>query len=282
MFVPDSELNVELCVSSGQVFRFVNTHDGWIGVDGADVVEAKRVDGGWELTGSGKPLFQLDRSLSDIERAIRQRAPELRSKLRRFEGLRVLHQAYPHETLFSFLCTSNNNLARIVPMVRELGRYGRPLSNGLHEFPSIETIANLSEQELRSKGFGYRARVIPRVARALLQKPNGWLESLRGVPYATAHEDLCELEGVGPKIADCVCLFGLWHEEAVPVDTHLWQAACELYFPKWRGTVLTEKKYRAVGDFMREKFGRLAGWAHQYLFYERVLDYRNSRASVYS
>lgn len=73
------------------------------------------------------------------------------------------------------------------------------------------------------------------------EREAGWLDSLRnpespvlGVRrrlagqmrdggregYRTAHEQLLELQGVGPKVADCVCLMGLGWGEAVPVDTH--------------------------------------------------------------
>ena len=38
--------------------------------------------------------------------------------------------------------------------------------------------------------------------------------------YREAHEALLALQGVGPKVADCVCLMGLGWGEAVPVDTH--------------------------------------------------------------
>ena len=69
----------------------------------------------------------------------------------------------------------------------------------------------------------------------------GWLDSLRNpespilgakpsdagemLPggregYHRAHEELLALQGVGPKVADCVCLMGLGWGEAIPVDTH--------------------------------------------------------------
>lgn len=38
--------------------------------------------------------------------------------------------------------------------------------------------------------------------------------------YRHAHEQLLLLQGVGPKVADCVCLFGLGWGESVPIDTH--------------------------------------------------------------
>ncbi len=73
------------------------------------------------------------------------------------------------------------------------------------------------------------------------ERNSGWLQNLRnpetprldskamllrGMPeggrdgYKKAHEELLELQGVGPKVADCVCLMGLGWGEAVPVDTH--------------------------------------------------------------
>jgi len=72
-------------------------------------------------------------------------------------------------------------------------------------------------------------------------RPKGWLDGLRNPEspslgclaktagdmkvggregYRAAHEQLLELQGVGPKVADCICLFGLGWGEAVPVDTH--------------------------------------------------------------
>jgi N-glycosylase/DNA lyase len=282
VLVSHEEIDVGLCVSSGQVFRFERRGDWYEGVDGSSIVRARQVEGGWEISPEGRQLFQLDISLNQIEKEVLERGPELRSRIGKHSGLRVLRQSYAHETLFSFLCTPNNNLSRIIPMVRRLGAYGREVADGHFEFPSIARIAEIDESELRAAGFGYRARTIPNVAQELLRRSPTWLESLRDVPYPVARDSLCELSGIGRKIADCVCLVGLWHQEAVPVDTHLWQAACEIYFPEWRGTALTQTKYEAVGNLMREKFGRLAGWAHQYLFYDRVLSYRNGKPPVYS
>ena len=80
--------------------------------------------------------------------------------------------------------------------------------------------------------------------------------------------------GIGNKLADCICLYGLHYEEAVPIDTHLWQAACRVFFPEHEGKALTELRYRQVGDFFRDRFGKLAGWAHLYLYYENQLNWR--------
>lgn len=283
-FIPKDELDVGLCVSSGQVFRFHETKQGWTGVDGDNVITAIRTKEGWNLSskpeyGAFRRLFQLDRSLVEITGSIIELGPELRPFIEQLPGLRVLSPARIDETLFSFLCTPNNHLSRIQRMVDILGRYGDRIEEDCYVFPSADVIAEIPESELRERGFGYRATTICRVARYLTEHPM-WLNSLRGKSYEDARGELIEIEGIGLKVADCVCLFGLGHEVAVPVDTHLWQSACELYLPQLKGKGLTVNRYLAVGNFFRDRFGELAGWAHQYLFYNRVLAYRSGQRHV--
>ena len=97
------------------------------------------------------------------------------------------------------------------------------------------------EGHLRDLGFGYRAKYLYQTAVMITREEDGWLDKLRNperpvigqVPkiagemqpggregYIKAHESLLALQGVGPKVADCVCLMGLGWGEAVPVDTH--------------------------------------------------------------
>ena len=85
--------------------------------------------------------------------------------------------------------------------------------------------------------------------------------------YRKAHEELLHLQGVGPKVADCVCLMGLGWGESVPVDTHVWQIAQRDYkFGKGKHKSLTKATYDAVGDHFRSLWGKEAGWAHSVLF----------------
>lgn len=117
------------------------------------------------------------------------------------------------------------------------------------------------------------------------ERPEGWLASIsnpelfdsntdqkvfpgRGREgYRIAHEELLQLQGVGPKVADCVCLMGLGWSESVPVDTHVWQIAQRDYkFGKGKHKSLTKITYDAIGDHFRALWGREAGWAHSVLF----------------
>ena len=156
-----------------------------------------------------------------------------------------------------------------------------------HDFPTAESLTGPGvEAHLRQLGFGYRAGYIAKTATIVAkEKPEGWLESIcnhepyndspdqKPLPpggregYRKAHEALLELLGVGPKVADCVCLMGLGWGEAVPVDTHVWQIAQRDYkFGKGKHKSLTKATYDAIGDHFRELWGQEAGWAHSVLF----------------
>ncbi len=280
LFVPEEELNADLCFTSGQVFRFVRSEQGWEGVDGSNVIRTKKVRGGWKVSSFPNEMayhrfFRLDVSFFDVGKEIQRRAPELSSFINIQRGMRVLQPERVDETLFSFLCTPNNNLNRIVKMVEKLSEYGKVNKTGFYEFPKIKQIAGVQESELRVQGFGYRGRVIPQVAKMIMEKPSGWLENLKNASYENAFRELQTLPGVGPKVSDCVCLIGMGHTSAVPVDTHIWKMATELYFPEWKNKAVTWQRYEAVGKLFREKFGELAGFAQQYLFYDSLSKYRN-------
>jgi len=276
---PLNEWDVGLCVSKGQVFRWKECDDGWLGVDADHVLWLRAVVGGYEFATLPVPgrddwiraAFQLDVSLQNVERRVAEVEPSLTELANEFLGLRVMQWASAEECLFSFMCSVNNHIPRITAMIDRLSEaHGEALARGLRRFPSTQRLAALDPEDLWGLGFGYRSRTIVAAARAVAERPEGWLEGLRKVPYAEAHSALRELPSVGNKVADCVCLFGLWHGEAVPVDTHLWQECCDRYFPEWKGKALTDKRYEIAGAFFRDRWGDLAGWAHQYLFYSRL------------
>lgn len=215
-------------------------------------------------------------------------------KAPKFTGIRILRQD-AWEALIGFICSSNNNIVRISQMVDKLCfHYGALIGHldGLayHDFPipSVLTGKNV-ESHLRELGFGYRAKYIYQTAIMIAdQRSLGWLDLLRNPEspllgtktthagewkpegrdgYRNAHEALLALQGVGPKVADCVCLMGLGWGEAVPVDTHVWQIAQRDYkFGKGKHSSLTKVTYDAIGDHFRKLWGKEAGWAHSVLF----------------
>jgi N-glycosylase/DNA lyase len=153
-----------------------------------------------------------------------------------------------------------------------------------YAFPTVATLAAADPAELQAaSGLGYRAGRIVAAAGLLAAREPGWLRGLRTVPYPAAHTALQALPGVGPKVADCVCLFSLDHPEAVPVDTHIWQVAQGHWGQGAAGIAagaagprvggLTAAAYRRVGDMFRARYGRLAGYAQNWLFYDHFRGY---------
>ncbi|RPB22372.1 hypothetical protein L211DRAFT_746788, partial [Terfezia boudieri ATCC MYA-4762] len=293
----------ELCISTvlrcGQSFRWKNSGDEWSCALYGRIISLKQDPTHLHYrviypTTSAKPIieagketdseeddtestlrdyFNLSVDLTKLYKTWSEQDPVFMKKAPNFMGVRMLRQD-PWENLISFICSTNNNISRIGQMVEKLCvNYGSKLGelNGIeyHDFPPPEKLAAGGvEQELRDLGFGYRSKYLATTARVIAHKKSlEWLFGLRKEPYKVAHEALLELSGVGPKVADCVCLMSMDKAEAVPVDTHVWQIAIRDYkFGKGNLKSLTPATYWAIGDYFRELWGTEAGWAHSVLF----------------
>ena len=65
--------------------------------------------------------------------------------------------------------------------------------------------------------------------------------------------------GVGPKVADCILLFGMRHGDVFPVDTWL-KKVYHQYFEQGHAD-------HQLSSFFCQLFGEDAGLCQQYLFY---------------
>jgi N-glycosylase/DNA lyase len=226
--------------------------------------------------------FQLGTPLAALYTQWRLADARTGAVLDALPGLRILRQE-PTECLFSFICSSNNNIGRITGILERLrAAYGepipiidaRPFGGGesselqFHAFPTVERFAAVPEEELRALGLGYRAPYIRKTAALLLERGGAdWLLAQRARDRHEVQASLVELSGVGRKVADCVALFSLDQTATIPVDVHVWQIACRDYDPTLQeAKSLTPPVYSRVGDLFRERFGAHAGWAHSALF----------------
>ena len=82
--------------------------------------------------------------------------------------------------------------------------------------------------EDRSMGFGYRAAYLRELFEFARMTPD-WLDNLKKMSYDEAMAELLKRKGIGKKVADCICLFGLHHVDAFPIDTHVKQLLNEYY-----------------------------------------------------
>ncbi|KAK1266695.1 N-glycosylase/DNA lyase OGG1 [Acorus gramineus] len=286
--IPPSELSLPLTLPTGQTFRWRRTSpDRFTGVVGPHLLSLRQpspdspvsylLHSSAEASSSAEAAIadylNLSISLGEVWSGFAERDARFAEAAGRVgEGARVLRQD-PWECAMQFLCSSNNNIGRIERMVGTLSSFGEYLGtvrgHGFYRFPSVERLAEVSEEELRRAGFGYRAKYIVGAVKLLQSKPEGgekWLTSLRGLELPEVIDALCTLPGVGPKVAACIALFSLDQHHAIPVDTHVWQIATRYLIPELAGARLTPKLSKDVAEAFVKKYGKYAGWAQTVLF----------------
>ena len=281
--------DLDFTLACGQTFRWAKRADAtWSGVVRDNLVEVGVESGKlrWRTYPPGnrelvEDYFRLSDDVQSIYADLAASDPHLAKVIERFHGLRLLRQD-PAETLLSFVCSAANSIPRITSAIEALSaNFGESICRKhgecYHAFPTIEALVESDEAALESTGsLGFRGRNLKSVARQLRDRGDIWLLSLREVDYAQARAELLKIKWVGAKIADCVCLFALDKDEAVPVDTHVRQLACQLFLPDLKTESVTDAVYRRIQEAFDDRFGPLAGWAQQFLFYENLLRGRAS------
>lgn len=184
--------------------------------------------------------------------------PHLNRCMEAYPKLRILRQAHG-ETLLGFLCSATKQIVQIKEMLQLFrDRFGRTLSSGHQQLPTWKELLQVEESALRACKFGFRAANIRKTA-ILMDHENLDLRSIADLPYSEAKAALCELPGVGEKVADCVLLFGYHQLEAFPVDTWILKVMRRHYG-------LVDWAPNQVAHFGRVHFGSCAGLAQQFLF----------------
>lgn len=219
-----------------------------------------------------KKFFRLDFDLETYYTKWSEAHQHFASKESMYQNIRQLDLDVV-ENLFSFICSQNNNISRISSLVNKLcTNYGEKIceidGNEVFAFPVLSALAKDGvEENLRKLGFGYRAKYIQKSAEEIITKGGlKWLQELREMTYEDAHKELQTLTGIGPKVADCICLMSLNHLSAIPVDTHVIQIA-KHYLPEVANIKsMTATLYRKIGDEFRRVYGDYSGWAQTVLF----------------
>lgn len=214
-----------------------------------------------------KQYFDLERDYGAYIQRANPKDAYLLNAIRFGEGIRILHQDL-WEMTASFLISQQNNIVRIRKCIQNIcEQYGEARENFRGEiyytFPKPEALAYLEEDGLKACNLGYRSKYVVRTARSIA-KGETELEAIEGMAYKEAKAELLKLYGVGEKVADCICLFGLHHLEAFPVDTHILQALRKYYkrgFPK--------KRYKGYEGVMQ-----------QYVFYWELRGEKGRRGEV--
>ena len=275
-----SELDIEKIFDCGQCFRFERVENSQHASEFSGVAYGRFVSFAQDgdtlyIYGSDLADFEavwrgyldLDRDYREVERDVLEHSQNsaLIAAIEYGRGIRILSQE-PFECVISFIISQNNNIPRIKKIIEALSeRCGerielcdeakKHLSGERipYAFPSAEALCALGEAGLFEMKTGFRAKYIYDASSRVLGGEL-MLDTVRGEDTERAIERLCEVKGIGRKVASCALLFGFGKYDAFPIDVWMKRVA-EKYFGDEADTLSS----RTFGDY--------AGIAQQYLFY---------------
>jgi N-glycosylase/DNA lyase len=190
---------------------------------------------------------------------------KLRPTFSRLRGLRLMRGTDLYESLIFSILSQNSSAKKMNMTARRLMQHYGPkveFPDGSTHFlfPKVETLARSAPRQLRATtSMGYRAKSVVEVSKLVL-KGAIHLDQLGKCSYEEAVQELLELPGVGPKVADCFLLYGLGRMEAAPVDVWIHRIVSELYFKGRKVSRLMTAR------FLHERFKDWAGYVQLYLF----------------
>lgn len=261
----DKDFDLEHTFDCGQCFRWEKENDGYVGVAGGYWGRFQKTEKGIELETTCPDekfwisYLDMERNYADVKKTVAinelmERAVEYGS------GIRILKQEF-FETLMSFIISQRSSIPKIKSCVKKLcEKYGRKIDvdGEYYTFPTAEELKNVTEEDFRALGVGYRAPYLVKCVQSVL---NGEVEGnmLEKLETAAAREKLMTLHGVGDKVCDCVMLFSLAKYDLFPSDVWIKRVMHEQF-----GS--SEQSAKADGEKL---FGSSSGFAQQYLFYYR-------------
>lgn len=256
----------------GQCFRWIKQEDdSYTGVAMGKVINVKQEGNKIYLDNTTKEdfdniwydYFDLGRDYESMVNTLKVMDEYLEKATEFGEGIRILKQD-GWEMLISFIISANNRIPMIQRAINNLsknfGTYiGEYKNQEYYAFPTPQQLNKATIEEIRACSTGFRDKYIKSTAQIVNDENIDVLE-YRKLPTAECLKELLKFNGVGPKVADCIALFGMQKYDTFPVDVWVKRVMQEFY-------VEEDLSLTKIRKFGIEKFGDLAGFAQQYLFY---------------
>lgn len=258
----DGYFNPQDTLECGQIFRYKKLNKDCYSVVSLDkTAKIFLCADGWAVECDDveyfKNFFDLNTDYGQIVNQLSNTGEIMKKAVFAGKGIRILRQNLV-EMIISFIISANNNIKRIQMIIEKMCKeLGKPIANGEYAFPELKVLAGQSPEFFASVGAGYRAEYLAETCKNLYESFD--FEALKAADTPTARKILLGLKGVGPKVADCILLFGLHREDVFPVDTWIKKA--------YHDGFETGLKDDKISAFFVEKFKNLSGIAQQYLFY---------------
>jgi N-glycosylase/DNA lyase len=265
----NSTIDIENSINSGQVFLWRKKDSYWYGINGQDILKIGDLGRINSYQNTKTDFFRKRDSIEKIIKSI-SKDETVKIAVKKYQGLRILRQD-PFQCLISFIVSSNSNIQKIKYSLENVSKkFGEKIKFENQEFflfPNPEKLSKASINEIKSCGVGYRAKFIKEAAKIILLKKIDF-DYLKKCNYQDAKENICQIPGVGNKVADCVMLFSLNKLEAFPLDRWMIRIL-EKYYPEQfqiKTKTITEKQYSILHEKIVNYFGPYAGYAQQFLF----------------
>lgn len=284
-----SQINLDLTINSGQT-----SQPPWMETDGTfsnvvllddepSIFKVRQSDNYLDFNLDDKKavsklkyIFDLDFNLDKFYKYLNNH-DELKDMSKFCEGMRLFLAPDPFECVISSICSANNSIKRWTKSVSQIKKNWGIRHDDYYTFPQSSDLAKiyLDEEEefnssniqdicdcnnnLKSCGVGYRAPYMRTASELFTDETD--LSEISSMGYDEAFETILNVPGVGPKVADCILLYGFNFKEAFPSDVWIKRIVSYLYFD---GKDISVAKVR---DFGMEEFGEYAGYVQLYMFH---------------
>lgn len=202
--------------------------------------------------------FDLDTNYKKIKEDLLNNYYGFEKFLKIGKGIRILNQD-GYQTIISFIVSANNNIKRIKNILFKISeKFGKKITGTeFYYFPTLEELSKATVEDFNLIGAGYRSEYLVETIKLLKTKEFD-IKNLSKLSTIELKEQLLKLKGVGPKVADCIMLFGFSRTDVFPVDTWIRKA-----YYMFETKSLSDDK---ILKYFVNKYGKYSGYAQQYIY----------------
>lgn len=264
------DINLYDTFFSGQCFRMIIEEDGSITNVIKDRVINIREENGYLVINSNnevnleeviKDYLDLYRNYDEINDIISNKNDILKSNIELVKGYKILKQDR-FEMFITYIISQNNRVSKISKSVEKLSqKFGEKVTfndKDYYLFPKFEEIKDITLEELREAGVGFRDKYIKEALEFLENNPK-FLEEIDNMDTERAIEELTKIKGIGLKVASCILMFGYSRFDSFPIDTWVKKFVSENFNIK--------DNMKDISSFMKNTFGEYSGLAIQYFYH---------------
>lgn len=264
-----SDINLYDTLMSGQAFRINIEDDDSFTIIISDRILNIKQENDYIVVNSNneedlelvtRHYLDLDRDYDVLNKEL-SKNEILKRDINLCKGYKVLKQD-KFEMYISYIISQNNNVKRIAGSINKISeRYGKKVKYNNKEyylFPTFGELKNITIEELRECGVGFRDSYIINALNKLKENPF-FLEELDMLPTDEAIKELMKIKGIGLKVASCILMFGYSRFDTFPVDTWVKKYVSENFKIK--------DDIKIISKFMKDNFKENSGLAVQYFYH---------------